>query len=207
MFYISHERMFSTMNTFEEKNINPINEMVRIADNLLNLKSYGFELSYQDEKSSKLVFQSEWCKISLTWEGWDYGVGNSMQILYGRLHASNDKNMMIWNGDECRCWHRVEYPLHFLDKQTPVDVARLRLSHPTTDPFYEAEITEKFYRRQPEWLAEMHSAVWQQYGQQLFELFDLRRPDLWQQYQQFLKEVYDITGRKPRPGPPMDKVC
>jgi hypothetical protein len=53
----------------------------------------------------------------------------------------------------------------------------------------------------------MHKAIWQYYGKRLFELFDLRQPDLWQEYREFLKEVYDIKGRNPAIKPPMDKVC
>ncbi len=195
------------MDTIDERNVDPISEMTRIADTILNLKSRSFELSFCSDKSRKLIYDSEWCRINLIWMGWDYGGGNSMHILYGRLHALNSRDTMVWNGEECRCWHRVEYALHFLDSRPPADVSQLRYSHPIIDPFYKAENTEKFHRRQPEWLAQMHVTIWQSYGQRLFDLFDLRRPELWQQYRQFLKDVYDIAGRKPRPGPSMDKVC
>ncbi len=47
------------------------------------------------------------------------GGGNSISIYYGRLHAPNEETTMIWNGEECHCWHRFELALHFLDGRTP----------------------------------------------------------------------------------------
>ena len=52
----------------------------------------------------------------------------------------------------------------------------------------------------------MHMEVWEHYGKKLFELFDLRQPNLWEQYRGFLKELYDIKGRVSFIKPPMDKV-
>ena len=114
---------------------------------------------------------------------------------------------MSWNGEECHCWHDFDYALHFLDGLTPADAAKLGYSHPITDVFYEEEFRKKYSRRQPEWLAQMHLAIWQYYRVRFFELFDLRQPDLWQQYRHFLKEVYDLEGRIPAIRPPLDKVC
>jgi hypothetical protein len=195
------------MSTIDERDVDPIQEMTRIAQSFLDLPSRGFKESYRSSKSGKLIYDSEWCRISLIWGGWDYLGGNSIHIRYGRLHAPDEKATMIWNGEECRCWHDFDYALHFLDGRTPADAAKLNYSHSITQPFYEAEFREKFDRRQPEWLAHMHVTIWQQYGKQLFELFDLQRSDLWQQYRQFLKEVYDIVGRSPAIKPSSDKVC
>jgi hypothetical protein len=195
------------MSTIDDRKVDPIKEMTRVAQDFLRLTSWAFKESYQSVKSGNLVYDSEWCRLSLVWAGWDYLGGNSISIYYGRLHAPNERATMIWNGEECYCWHGLEYPLHFLDKRTPLDAAKMDFSHPVTDPFYGLEIRQKFHHRQPEWLAHMHAAVWQHYGKGLFELFDLRQPDLWEQYRLFLKEVYDIKGRSPSMKPPLDKVC
>jgi hypothetical protein len=195
------------MNSVDERDIDPINEMTRIGRDLLDLASRGFKESYHSANPGKLIYNSERCRISLIWGGWDYGSGNSMHIRYGRLHALNEETTMIWKDEECHCWHRVEPALHFLDERTSVEAARLNYSHSLTSPFYEEEFQQKFNRRQPEWLAQMHAAIWRHYGEQFFELFDLRQPDLWEKYRQFLKEVYDIKGRSPRIKPPLDKVC
>jgi hypothetical protein len=41
----------------------------------------------------------------------------------------------------------------------------------------------------------MHAAIWEQYGMRLFELFDLRRPDLWEQYRTWLRARYIAEGK------------
>lgn len=133
--------------------------------------------------------------------------GNTISVYYGRLHAHNELTTMIWNGEECHCWHRIEHILHFLDGRTPFDAAKLNFSHSITKSFYEEEFRQRFYRRQPEWLLKMHAMIWQAYGERLFEFLDLHRPNTWVQYQQFLKEFYDIKGRSRAIKPPLDKVC
>src|SRR5210317_121476 len=35
--------------------------------------------------------------------------------------------------------------------------------------------------------------IWEHYGQSLFDLFDLRQPELWKEYRVFLKEYYQLT--------------
>ena len=195
------------MSTAAERNVDPIQEIIRIAQIFLDLPSRGFRESYRSPNPGKLIFDSEWCRISIIWGGWDYGEGNSISIRYGRLHAPDEKVRMIWNGEECHCWHDLDFALHFLDGRTPADAARLNYSNPITDPFYEEHVRVKFNHRQPEWLAQMHITIWQHYGTRLFELFDLRRPSIWQQYKQFLTDVYDLTGRIPEIEPPLDKVC
>ncbi len=195
------------MSTMDERDVNPIEEMTRVAQGFLDLNHWGFKESYHSNKLGNLIYDSKWCRVSFVWGGWDPLGGNSISIHYGRLHALSEKATMIWNGEECYCWHRFEHALHFLDGRTPIDAAKLNFSHPITDPFYEVELRQKFHRRQPEWLAQMNAKMWEHYGKEFFELFDLRHPDLWEQYQHFLKEYYDIEGRIPEIKPSLDKVC
>jgi hypothetical protein len=195
------------MSTVNERDVDPIENMTRIAQEFLGLSVLGFEESFRSITPATLIYNSKQCRIKLIWGGWDYGGGNSIHIRYGRLHALNENVTMIWNEEVCRCWHDFDYALHFLDGRTPADAASLNYSHPITSPFYKEEIRKEFSRRQPEWLAKMHVAIWQHYGQRFFDLFDLRRSDLWLQYRQFLKEVYDIAGRSPAIKPSLDKVC
>lgn len=81
--------------------------------------------------------------------------------------------------------------------------------HPTViDEFKESAIGKTLHEEYyPSYLLAQHSLIWQQYGQRLFNLFDLCQPELWQQYRQFLKEVYDIQGRDDDIEPAIDKVC
>jgi hypothetical protein len=197
------------MSANDERNVDSIQEMTRIAQNSLDLDSWGFKESFRASKPGKLIYDSEWCRLSLIWGGWDPLGGNSISIYYGRLHAPNEEATMVWNGEECYCWHRFEQALHFLDGQTPEYASKTMYTHNLIEQYKRSELGQSFTgkRRQPEWLARKHATIWQHYGKHLFELFDLRRPDLWERYRQFLKEVYDIKGRSLHIKPPPDKVC
>lgn len=187
----------------------PCEYMSQLAQELLPLSKWGFKESYRSNRTKDLIYDSEWCRVSFGWSGWDYMGGNSITIYYGRKHATDDKYTMSWNGEECYCWHRVELALHFLDGRTPEYGAKMEYSHDLKEKFKRSELGQSLTgkRRQPEWLMQMHATIWEQYVPRLFELFDLRRPDLWEQYRKFLKEVYDIKGRNPDITPPEDKIC
>ncbi len=195
------------MNKDDERSVSPIQEMLRLVQNYSKLNAWGFEESYRSVNNKNLIYDSEWCRINITWGGWDYLGGNSISIHYGRHPAPNESAKMIWNGEECYAWHEFEYPLHFLDGLSPAVASKMEFSHPLTTKYYEEGYRQNFHRRQPEWLMTMHMEMWGHYGKRLFELFDLRQPYLWEQYREFLKEVYDIKGRLPFIKPAMDKVC
>ena len=197
------------MKANDERNVDPVQEMTRIAQHVLDLTSWEFKESFRASKPAKLIYNSHWCRLSLIWGGWDQSGGNSIHIRYGRHNALDEGTTMIWNGEECYCWHRFELALHFVDGQTPQYASKTMYTHSLIEQYKRSELGQSLMgkRRQPEWLAQMHKTIWSHYGKRFFELFDLRQPDLWQQYRQFLKEVYDIEGRFPEIDPPMDKVC
>jgi hypothetical protein len=197
------------MSKVDERNVNPVPEMIQVAKSFLNLESWGFKESYRSTKPGNLIYDSEWCRVNLVWGGWDPLGGNSISIYYGRLHAPNEEAKMLWNSEVCYCWHRFELVLHYLDGQTPEYASKTIYTHNLIQQYKQSEVGQSVTgkRRQPEWLARMHATIWQHYGKRLFEMFDLRRPDLWEAYRQFLKEVYDIKGRSPHIEPPPDKVC
>ncbi len=186
----------------------PCEEMARLAEAFLPLKKWNFRESTRFVTTSpKVIYDSELCRVKFIWDGWETYTGNTMSILYGKLHAPNDKYQMIQNGEECYCWHRIELALHFLDGNTPKYAAQNVYSHDLLEQFYESEYQKKFHRRQPEWLIRMHVVIWEHYAPRLFEVFDLGNPELWKQYREFLRQVYDIKGRSPNIKPSLDKVC
>lgn len=193
--------------TADEKSIIPIQEMINLVENVSTLKSYGFLINFQKAETNILIYNSKKCRVKLVWGGWDPSVGNSISIYYGRVHAPDENIKMIWNGEECYAWHRFEHAIHFLNGISPFEAAKLNYTTPITSKYFTDEISDKFPRRQPEWLLQMHMEVWEYYGSNFFELFDLRRPELWNNYRGFLKELYDIQGRIPFIKPPMDCVC
>ena len=133
-----------------------------------------------------------------------------MNINYGRLHAVFDDLYLLWNGEKCHCWHSVAYVLHFLDGLSPDEIAGKNYRRPKImEQFRQSQVGQSLRGRthQPEWLTRMHAAIWNHYGLRLFEVFDLRRPELWEQYRQFMKSLYDIEGRSPNINPPLDSIC
>jgi hypothetical protein len=193
--------------TTDERNAKPIEEILKLVNNFSKLEMLGFKESFRSEKGKELIYDSEWCRISTVWSGWDPLGGNSISINYGRLHAPNESATMIWNGEECYAWHGFKFALYFLDGYSPTEALKMQSSHPLTSKYHEEEYRKKFKRRQPEWLLEIHAEIWRKYGNRFFELFDLRRPELWDQYRVFLKEFYDIKGRSRNITPSQDKVC
>ena len=194
------------MNSITERIANSITELTRIAQSVLDLPARGFKESYRSTQPGILIYDSEWCRIKFVWAGWEYGSGNTMHIVYGRLHALNDDTTILWDGEECYCWHDLDYVLHFLDNRTAIEAAELNYSHTLIDPFYKKDLRQR-YKSQPEWIAHIHLAIWEHYGQTLFDLFDLRRSDRWEMYRSYLKEVFDVIGRIPEIEPPLDKAC
>jgi hypothetical protein len=182
----------------------PCREMDRLAQTFLDLKRWNFQETFR--VSPRIIYNSEWCRVKFVWAGWEMPGGYSMSIYYGRLHAPSDDAYMLSNGMKCYCWHSIGHVLHFLDGRRPDYAAKMDYSHDLTNQFRQSELGESI-RYQPEWLIRMHSVVWKHYGQHLFELFDLRRPDLWEQYRKFIKEMYAIQGLIAHIDPPQDQIC
>ena len=108
---------------------------------------------------------------------------------------------MIWKGENCRCWHNVLDPLRFLDGLSSFDAKQQakidkQLPHVVRD-FRHSEFGKRLLDEYPPKSAiALQSVLWKHYGQRLFDLFDLRKPDLWQGYQKFLREYYGLLGEK-----------
>jgi len=174
----------------------PCEYMAQLAQRILPLAKWGFEENIRP--GERIIYNSKFCRLKIVWGNWDYMGGNSISIYYGRLHAPNEVVTMQWNGEECKCWHRAEFALHFLDGQKLPEKLPLTwlYSHDFLTPFYEdADILKEYKRRQPEWLMQMHEVIWERYAPRLFEVFDLRRPELWKQYREFLRACYVAEGR------------
>src|SRR6185503_15870394 len=175
-----------------EQVVDSCEEMKHLAQENMPIQKWGFQESDRSNKDEWLIYDSQWCRVKFVWSGGEIQTGNTMSIYYGRLHAPSDRLQLSWNGEACHCWHRMELALHFLDKLLPEYAVRNIHTHSLIEPYYTAEFQKKYHLRQPKWLVLMHATVWEHYAPRLFEVFDLRRPDLWEQYRQFVKQVYDI---------------
>jgi hypothetical protein len=182
-------------------------EMAGLAERFLPLTDFGFRKSeVLTERDAIVIYDSGKCRIKLSWEGWDMYTGDTVMIYYGRSHAISDRSTMIWNGEECYCWNHPYKFLDFLDGLTPLEASK------NTFPRFVDELsksgTSNKYSTQCEGQLSMNAAVWQQYGQRLFDLFDLLQPDLWNQYSDFLVKYYSLKGSGIIPiNPPLYKVC
>ena len=189
--------------------------LVQIIGDNLDIKNRGFRLVYTNfAKVSEIVaiYDCEWCRINFVFSRQRAPRYDELSIDYGRLHALNEEPFMIWGGENCRCWHNVLDPLRFLDGLTPREameqVKVLKQLPVVVRGFRESDLGKNLLEEYPPKSAiVLQSVLWKHYGQRLFDLFDLRKPDLWREYQKFLREYYVLLGEKSSYGPPYEKVC
>jgi hypothetical protein len=192
----------------DERNIEPIQLILKLIHHRLNPEKWGFKESFRSNKSNDVIYDSEWCRVRIGWMGWDYLAGHSISIYYGRLHASDIEAKIVFQGEDCRCWHGLWGTgeiINFLEGLSPQQTATQKGWPPILEHLSVKELGDQ--SDQPSRVIQIHAAIWQHYGQRLFELFDLRRPNLWEEYRHFIKEVYKIKGLIPEIKPPLDKVC
>jgi len=186
-------------------------ELIELIERCVDFKIWGFWRTYTSvtaEYPPTVIYDSELCRVRIHHGGKDmYGRWNELAIYYGRLHAPNNKWVISWNGADCHCWHQVFEALDFLDGLSPQEaVNQLRVEHKLP------RVIEQFNQsygggHQPEQLVRTHVAIWENYGQRLFGLFDLREEDLWTQYTNFVSEIHKIKGSTNWISPALDKIC
>ncbi len=191
---------------------NPCEYIAKLTHTHLPLSKWGFgESARFITTSPKIIYNSKWCRVKIIWNRWEMYAGNSLSILYGRLHAPDDKYRINLDGQEYHCWFgaTASEVLNFLDGSSAETVVHQKGFPKIIEQFRQSSDWKKLIeaRRLPEAAIRMEATIWNHYGTQLFELFDLRRPDLWEKYRQFLKEYYDIKGRSPNIKPSLDQVC
>ncbi len=189
--------------------------LIRLIEENLEIERWNFRLAftrYVKPKGIKLIYDSEWCRIKFTFSRMHYPGTDELLIEYGRLHAPDEELFMTWNGEGCRCWHSILDPLRFLDELTPADAFKQsrqdKLLPLIVRDFRESNIGKQLLKDYPpKATIVLQSRLWGHYGESLFELFDLRRPDLWEKYREFLKEYYGLLGLKSEYGLPYEFVC
>ena len=190
-------------------------EIASLAQTYLELEKWGYRESTRVNevdglKIPSVIYDSPWCRVRISFSEWhpphqtqDYTV----DVYYARLGTPDDKTTMIWNDEECYCWHGVVKALHFLDKSTPEYTAQNIFSHNLIKQFRRELRSKDLEYKLPEWEVRKHAYIWASYAPGLFELFDIPHSELWHRYQQFVKDVYAIKGHNPIINPPLDKIC
>ena len=189
-------------------------------EQVFNFERWGFRQILNKSLSTdthSVVYESEWCRVHFRWVKPDIRDGYSTShVFYGRLHAPANEMFMMWNGEKCHCWHDVRFAIKYLDNITPQVVAENKYGWP--------QVMEQFIQSNRDsdwseikWVARTHHAAWKHYGKNLFEIFDLRRPDIWETYSAWIKEVHLIDNEiykkknyrhRPTYGKPtIDKIC
>lgn len=197
-----------------------------LEDNL-DLARWGFRLSHMayDKKGgfTKVVYDSERCRVRFSLSNIGRGPEeDELHAMYGRLHALNENVVMVWGDEKCWCWHySIPEPVLFLEGLSPREVVAHREREgdfPYPLPLaaqYESEQDRQLRNEYPPASVVWREAlIWQTYGDRLFDLFDLRRPDLWEDYREFVRELHAEYDRVFPPRPVLgdqplarDKIC
>lgn len=197
---------------------NEFPNLIRMLNKHLNFKRWGFELTHAGvfpQYLPYIIYQSDQCKIRVKWEQDRPYESPSISINYGRLHAPVDQHYMLWNGEDCYCWHEIGMVLNFLDGLSLSSTSNSNSMVPREMSVFFEKNKNLAYQNQYEYVAKQNAHIWSIYGQRLFNLFDLRHPDLWNDYRDFLKKFYSfldernkLKGIPPSPvKPPLYQVC
>ena len=177
-------------------------------EQVFDFEKWGFKQTFVGAASPdswRVIYDSDWCRVLFTWnieDRRDYPISH---VYYGRLHAPSNESVIMWNGKKCHCWHDIRKALFFLDNVPWQYIAEHKFEVPTAEQTF-----RQSWRRnwsQPEWMARMHLAFWEQYDKKLFELFDLRHPEIWEKYTKFLEEYHKFTDYPPVIYPSLYEVC
>ncbi len=184
-----------TFNKADESNHFPA--LINSVTQYLDFKKWGFSYKIYHAKITqppRIIFQSALCKIKVhTFR--DIRESTPEVIFsYGRLHAPHDEGAMIWNNEKCRCWHSVNNALNFLDGTTPQEVSESLHASKFMHDFYVGNKHKGW--TSAEFVVQTHAAIWDNYGENLFTLFDLRHPDLWQKYSLYCKQINDMKNKR-----------
>lgn len=168
-------------------------ELIELIERCLDFQRWGFKRTYSsplDIPFPYIIYDSQWCRVRFTHLGGDYpGQWSEMAVYYGRLHATHDDSFMIWDEEKCWCWHSIkEYALNFVDGLSPEEAIKMKYKPRVMKQFQQSGTWESITHI-PERIARTHAVTWEHYGQRLFELFDLCRPDLWRRYRSFLTKA------------------
>ena len=192
-----------------------LQSLTELVERFLPLQRWGFKQSVQFFGKSEprifirpekwgmpiVIYDTESCRVKFLFdeEARDF----QLLIYYGRLHAPDDQWLMKWNGVDCYCWHsNYHLVLKFLDGITP----REAIEKTSTRPEGLKEFKYVLGQDINELDLRIHAEGWEYYGNRLFELFDLRRPELWERYTRFIQEYYDLQFRSDD-NPRLDRIC
>jgi hypothetical protein len=190
-------------------------EANHILKKYFDFNQWGFQQVFVEPNTyPTIIYRSERCKVKFIFDidGHPHDTRLHLHVYYGRSHATNNDSFMLWNGEKCWCWHRVDYALNFLDGLSPQEAAAIEYSPRVIEEYRNSERARELSKRtQADWSAGMETRIWEEYGERLFEVFDLRNIELWERYVNFRRQLskYSKYSSFERPDgfPPKHMVC
>lgn len=155
-----------------------------------------------------VIYDSSLCRVSFVLQ--KNQTQDELSVAYGRSHAPDDEVVLLQNVAPCRCWHwdihRVA--LKFLDGLSPRE-AVLNMYEPPLLLKEFMKVDRPKTREQVESVIYIHEAIWRNYGERLFPLFDIKNTRQWEQYTAFVKEYFDLYrhGKPSGKTPPEEDIC
>jgi len=176
-------------------------ELRPLLERFLDFERWGFQPVFSGEilipgygTCHALVYQSECCKVRFLVSA-DISIPD-ISSEYGRLHVPVDRNTILWNGEKCICWHSKLLAAQFLEG-IPSSDARKMLVPPVIKKLAEEQRKNNWSRA--EYTARYDAAIWGQYGQRFFDLYDVRQTTLWNSYLAYCQEYYGESFRFDKP--------
>lgn len=176
---VSIRRNINSLSTDNSSEI--LENFVACIESNFSFKKWGFVK--KNLLSHGVIYSSDSCRVKFTIGNSNYHPMLDTEIYYGRLHALDNDNYMIWNGKRCLCWHKnLIRTIPFIEGIPPKIGDHVK--------FWE-NLNKKLNLDFPTWDYIEHplrfnSELWERYGNKIFNIFDLRNSELWEKYSKFL---------------------
>jgi len=173
---------------------NDFPQLIQMLERVMDFKRWGFRQTFagvSEQFTPSIIYDSEKCRVRFLWYAPDVRDEPTIYVRYGRAHALNNQRYITRDGQQCYCWHNHRMALHFLEGLTPQEAMNNRYKWPRTLEKWEQSISAKGLPA-VEGQVRIHAALWDHYGERLFNLFDLRHPELWDKCILFMKACYKI---------------
>lgn len=89
--------------TIDEKNIDPIQEMIRIVNDFSKIYAWNFKESFRSKNGKELIFNSEWCRVNLVW-----GDGTRLEVIRSAFIMAGFMRLMKL----LQCFGKVRIAMH-----------------------------------------------------------------------------------------------
>jgi len=156
-------------------------------------ENWGFHKNVRLPSQLTVIYDSEFCRVKFKLSYSDHGPLYATSIFYGRRHAPDTQQHMTWHKENCLCWHSnmLGLTLPFLEGVPPRQLAE------NSGDFQKSleNSFNAFPTNDIEPPLELHSKIWEEYGQRLFSIFDLRKPELWDEYSKYSNEFHGLINK------------